>query len=514
MKSFGIKNLRGLTDTGDIELKSLNILVGANSSGKSTYLRAFPLLKQGFEVRKKGPVLWYGEEIDFGDFATALRSGADSIDFSITGQIAPNSYREERFILEKTEYTVSFSIRGKSENEYISNIIISCEDNTIALEIDADHKIIKLNVNGSDIEDIEDLKIYEGLSMLIPQLGVMVNLTNTQGEKRRVIMPAEKRLRPLLYDFLKNLTNDNRVGDATIHMIANSLPLTNSANLLQHIKRHRNAPSSLAKATSRWTVETKAFQKLRNLVAYGWMSALLNSIDQSLSEYFQNSYYIAPLRATAQRYYRVQNLAVQNVDSQGQNLPLFLNNLTKSQSEKFKEWMSNILGFYPEPTKSVGHISVSLISSSDETDNFNVADRGFGYSQILPILTMLWDIVFSVKSRSRMRRIERNNIPIYVSIEQPELHLHPSLSKKMTDAFISIISSAKEMGIELKLIIETHSSAIVNKVGQNIAEGKIASLDVNVILFDSKLNNEQKNTRIASFNEEGFLENWPIGFFD
>ncbi len=123
MESFGIKNLRGLTDTGDIELKSLNILVGANSSGKSTYLRAFPLIKQGLEVRKKGPILWYGEEIDFGDFATALRSGEESIRFSTEGSIVPHRYyRDVGFVSETTKYRVVFSIGGKSKSEYIDSI--------------------------------------------------------------------------------------------------------------------------------------------------------------------------------------------------------------------------------------------------------------------------------------------------------------------------------------------------------------------------------------------------------
>ena len=63
MKAVQIQNLRGLTDTGEIPLKLINVLVGANSSGKSTFLRLFPLLKQGFGARKSGPILWYGEEI-------------------------------------------------------------------------------------------------------------------------------------------------------------------------------------------------------------------------------------------------------------------------------------------------------------------------------------------------------------------------------------------------------------------------------------------------------------------
>lgn len=61
MKSIEIKNMRCLKDTGIIELPPITILVGENSSGKSTFLRSFPLLKQSFRKRKMAP--FFGLEI-------------------------------------------------------------------------------------------------------------------------------------------------------------------------------------------------------------------------------------------------------------------------------------------------------------------------------------------------------------------------------------------------------------------------------------------------------------------
>ena len=46
IESVKIKNLRSLIDTGFINIKKINILLGANSSGKSTFLRSFPLFTQ------------------------------------------------------------------------------------------------------------------------------------------------------------------------------------------------------------------------------------------------------------------------------------------------------------------------------------------------------------------------------------------------------------------------------------------------------------------------------------
>ena len=68
MIKLRIRNLRSLEDTGPIELRPLTLLVGKNSSGKSTLLRVLPLLRQSIEVDTAGPLLWFGRYVDFGSF--------------------------------------------------------------------------------------------------------------------------------------------------------------------------------------------------------------------------------------------------------------------------------------------------------------------------------------------------------------------------------------------------------------------------------------------------------------
>ena len=51
-----IQNLRSIADSHDIELKPIMILLGANSSEKSTFLRSFPLFAQSVDKKLRGPV--------------------------------------------------------------------------------------------------------------------------------------------------------------------------------------------------------------------------------------------------------------------------------------------------------------------------------------------------------------------------------------------------------------------------------------------------------------------------
>lgn len=86
MKEIQMKNFRSLKDTGMQKLSPITILVGENSSGKSTFLRAFPLLKQSISKRTSGPILWAGDVddyVDFGSFEeTVTNDGTQEIAFS------------------------------------------------------------------------------------------------------------------------------------------------------------------------------------------------------------------------------------------------------------------------------------------------------------------------------------------------------------------------------------------------------------------------------------------------
>ncbi|MEC4869038.1 MAG: AAA family ATPase, partial [Jaaginema sp. PMC 1078.18] len=82
MEEIRIEHLRCLSDTGDISIKPITILLGQNSSGKSTFLRVFPLLKQSVESRTTGPILWNGRLVDFGNYEDAHEIGSnESISF-------------------------------------------------------------------------------------------------------------------------------------------------------------------------------------------------------------------------------------------------------------------------------------------------------------------------------------------------------------------------------------------------------------------------------------------------
>lgn len=225
-------------------------------------------------------------------------------------------------------------------------------------------------------------------------------------------------------------------------------------------------------------------------------------VSNYLRAYFRNVYYIAPVRATAERYYRLRNSAVDEVDCRGKNLPIFLNSLSVSDFKDFQNWTKKYLGFEVEKNISDGHVSLK-VRKEGQNRSINLSDTGFGYSQILPIITQIWYIakkeIFIIGMKA----------PTTIVIEQPELHLHPALQAKLIDIIVRVAHQG-----DIKFIIETHSETVVNRVGNAISKKEISNQDVGVIIFEKEFGEDNTTVKKGGFDEEGYLENWPVGFFE
>ena len=110
------------------------------------------------------------------------------------------------------------------------------------------------------------------------------------------------------------------------------------------------------------------------------------------------------------------------------------------------------------------------------------------------------------KSKKTLRYKNRT-----IVIEQPELHLHPAFQAKLMDVFVSIIKESESYGIVLKIIFETHSETMINRIGALIESKEISEKEVNILVFD-KMDNETKITS-TSYDSEGLLIDWPVNFF-
>ncbi|MDX2005386.1 MAG: AAA family ATPase [Meiothermus sp.] len=514
MEALRVENLRSLEDTGFIDLKPITLFLGKNSSGKSSFLRCMPLFRQSVEAQTTGPILWNGRFVDFGSFSEAVRLNNKKgyIGFSFRCTLSHQNKRN-RVWFGKSGYgvgdiPVELSIKVCSDDNLDSSQI-----SEIGIRLFGEH-YVHLTLNTSDSVSsfsVNNTAIPISNKRWIPRTqryGMIPVIFGTERDVQELIMsPINRLLLRELIDEVKQHAHRN-TKDQTLISLVLGLKVNSSSAMLHQMKNSSDWPDSLRERIKSWTVESEAFVRIRDFIIASALPEILIRLDDYLVETATGSRYVAPVRATAERFYRVQNLAVDEVDFQGQNLALFMRNLTQNELRDFQYWMKTNFDVFPDVSSAGGHISLFLTEIGSEK-KYNLADTGFGYSQVLPILTQLWSLV----SQGAQAGKQRPQV-LTLTIEQPELHLHPMMQAQLADAFIKAVETARHANINLRLMIETHSETFVNRIGNRIAKGDFSSKDVNVILFEKKNPYDATKIRSSGFDREGYLENWPVGFFE
>lgn len=495
MKSIRIQNLRSLVDTQEIELNGLTVLLGENSSGKSTFIRSFPLIKQSIETVTTTALLWYGNYVDFGSFSESVNrknSNRISMDFTFDNiDLYKRRYRVSDIGENISSFKISLEIQNKDKGDYISNIKVYIEGNIIELYINKRNDIEKLIINKCDYTDISDYK-------LIYSNGIIPLLVDNRSGRVQVTRYLEGNyFFQKIYELIKDkvtLTEDEVV------KLLRYLRFKDKSIIFPLKSKKSGVFKIWIDLKSK--LDKENLLELNNLFLGYLLGELLFCISEKVNDFYYDTFYIAPIRANAERYYRMQNLSVNDVDFQGRNLPMLLANLSEAKLDEFAKWTARNFGFSVKPVMTEGHISLNVIK---DKETVNIADCGFGYSQVLPIITQLWLIL------NRKNEIKNRNITVV--IEQPELHLHPRMQANLIDTFVSCINIANKNKIKLKLIIETHSEVMIDRIGYLIEHKNINKENVNIYIFNKK-NVDETEIKESHYDDEGQLVEWPWDFFE
>lgn len=505
MKTIRIKNLRGLQDTGDIELKPITMLVGANSSGKSTFLRTFPLFKQGGATYKQGPILWYGPEVDFGSYNDALRKESKYMEFSFSWDVIDRSI----YFLDQHDYVnnvkCTIGIDKKDEDEsYVNSVRVEMEESHVIHMSIAKNGSMKVTINDINCAEFDGISIVrQSGRFILPYFELEYEQDNSFISR----FPYQK-----LAAILDNVPSFHGKVKGKTEILPFSPSIAKPEDMLTETCEHYRV------RYNEKILQNDDWRRYCALAILIRSRELLFSIDNTLQKEMGNVYYIKPFRASAERYYRQQNLAVRNLDSDGHNMAMYVANMYKNEKavREFQGWTRKYFKFELRPERIEGHVSLQIRdklpieeseSEAESREWRNITDLGFGYSQILPVILTLWQIISQKKStRERVGTC-------LAAYEQPELHLHPKMQAELMDAIVATVKFAKQKGIDVKIIIETHSQVMINRLGLRIAlDSDFSEEMASVLLFDE--NNETCNPRHASYTKDGHLTNWPIGFFE
>lgn len=516
LKSIRLRNLRSFPNDDDapyVDLKPLTVLIGKNSSGKSSFLRSLPLLRQSVEANTTGPILWYSSYVDFGAFSEAKNDNSKEkiiyFDFKFNLNIPENF---------NSSYLYDWSISKKISSEKLFTIlkvgVTEVSKKTVAKELtltiyDTEYKFIFSENHKCDFFINNELQVFqEELQYLSTNHFLPLIITSTGKNEHRI---TSENLRGLyrisfenLYKKIKKYFQSN-TSESTIKNGLERIGINERGDirdvLAKVFKHNKTFMTNLQKKEDEICNIVYQFSLTANI------SSILSILNTEIERTFSNVKYIAPLRATAERYYRHQDLQVNEIDHTGSNLAMLLRSFTAGENERFTKWTSENFGFQVKVEEQGLHYALKIKTESDPKE-YNINDMGFGFSQVLPIVASIW-----IETSGRKRSFNRRSKGIIFAIEQPELHLHPEYQARLAKMFASVVKTAKENKVNLNIVFETHSQTMVDTLGECIEDKILETQDVNIVLFDKKPDSSITNIKFSHFNKEGFLEHWSIGFF-
>ena len=443
-KQLRIKNFKSLADTGNLEMKPLTILVGPNSSGKSALFKALLALKQTAESRDlQSPLVVNGDYVKLGSYRDFIYGHDLRRMFCIEARLGGDS----PFTATLREELSTFYKTPQYKNQTSQKTLPSSSE-SIGFEVGFQYN------KGNQQVQVKTVAATDG----------SLNLLRATRDRRGI------------YEVKTPLSK----GDFELNKFYLLKPDVSSFHSDQ-------GKSELEGMMSAFLAETLLISPFGDFV-----QGLLSSIR-----------YLGPLRAAPERFYIAGGETPQDVGLAGERAvdvlrmqSLLVGSESKELMSRVGEWLKRF-GFSLEVKFSKASSSVYEVLFVDPNTNIpiNIADVGFGASQVLPVIVQGF---YSPPGSTFL-------------IEQPEIHLHPKAQATLGDLLVDLSKQDKQ---DKQAIVETHSEHIINRVQLRIADETIDRSDVAIYYFESTEQGTQ--IREVSLTEYGQYvnETLPEGFFD
>jgi predicted ATPase len=519
-------SLRNVRLFGDepraFRLKPLTVFCGSNSSGKSTILKIFPLLRQSQGIRESaeeesGKLRFKGTQVDLGSYSTLV----------CDNDISRHMHFGMRVAHQASENIVDF-IQFLKENKASDFKTNKADTQFTEVELDYSFEFLAESIDDKNPSSGKGLAKISGGLLLKASFAILHNNNvifdcsverMNAGEDKQVQVPntfGDEAL-PRLYKIFIPTYFFEHIGlsEGILPQQTEKPEYTTLISILRGL-----LPTTLVADPKPDPVHASApgsphnFQRWPIPVLMEWQSELFKTA-------LLNVHYVAPLRSPGKRYYVADLETVPSMDPTGEFLPYILRDkgedivvnalpseLGNPKEESLTSALSDWLGYLrtgsfegsearqKEFELEISDILVGLKLKSSGTakkasTNHSLADSGFGYSQIVPILV-------------RGLLVPPNGTLV---VEQPELHLHPALQVRIADFFLAMASIGKQ------IILETHSEHLVNALRVKAAEDTSNEIHKLCKIYFLSTESDKPQVHDLSVQADGSLNEWPECFF-
>ncbi|SEL03003.1 AAA ATPase domain-containing protein [Stigmatella aurantiaca] len=238
---------------------------------------------------------------------------------------------------------------------------------------------------------------------------------------------------------------------------------------------------------------------------------VVDDLELELERQLDSTQYLGPLRDSSDRLYAWSGGAPGEVGFAGENTIAALlaaqGNLLQLPNESeptrlevlLANWLVRIGLLESFEVKSVGSetsLYRIMVRTPGNHRQVNLADVGFGVSQVLPVLVQLLCA-------------EPDTSLIF---EQPEIHLHPKVQSELADLFIETLRMRqKGRPRNIQCLVESHSEHFLRRLQLRIAD-KTLTPD-QVALYFCNPGPEGSTIEELQVDKYGRIANWPENFF-
>ena len=296
--------------------------------------------------------------------------------------------------------------------------------------------------------------------------------------------------------------------DANPYEYKENIVLNDDTYFVTNSWDNSDKPKKRARITSFYGGSTLDFDPDDN--EYWHTTTESEAIGSSLKAILSSTQYLGPLRAYPQREYRWTGERPSTVGVRGEfAIQTMLADLVTRQANGKKTqgkllaatnaWLKR-LGVVEEielrPVGEKSRLYEVIVKSPNFKHEANLADVGFGVSQVLPIVVMA-------------HLVPEGSLII---LEQPELHLHPNVQTQLADFFL-------ELSVErnIQFLIESHSERLMQRLQQLLVEkpGKLAPLKDNDLRFYFCRRDPDSSVLEPVHSDlDGSITNIPGDFYD
>ena len=234
---------------------------------------------------------------------------------------------------------------------------------------------------------------------------------------------------------------------------------------------------------------------------------LLSYLEFSYEKLIDSIFYLGPLREYPKREYAWSGSRPIDVGSRGERVVdalLAAKNNDEKRQLGFKKRLKPFEEIIAHWLKELGLIHSFNVSELAEHSNLYkvqvqktakstpvlITDVGFGVSQLLPVLVLLYYVP----------------VGSIVLLEQPEIHLHPAVQTGLADVIINVVKTRN-----VQVIVESHSEHLLRRLQLRVAEDEIKPDDIELYFCENKAGASVLNPLIIDIF--GNIENWPQNFF-